>query len=63
MSQQQRRRQESPTQDEAFREFKANLMHAIEQADKNQWWNSISVLLRAQEIAVRRFDAVLKNKK
>jgi hypothetical protein len=48
------------SQDEAFREFKSTLMHAIEQADKNQWWNSISVLLRAQEIAVRRFDEVLK---
>lgn len=50
----------SISQDDALRELRSNLLHIEEQAEKNQWWNVISVINRTQQIAIQRFDTVLK---
>lgn len=48
-------------QETALSELRSELEHLIEQAEKNQWWNVISLLNRTQRLAIRRFDAVLKD--
>lgn len=49
------------TQKQALDELRSELDHIFEQAQKNQWWNVISCLNRTERLALKRFDAVLKD--
>lgn len=43
-------------------EFESILRHAMEQAEKDQWWNALWALKNAQDVGMAAFDGFLKRR-